>query len=290
MKQLTLSPQFEEKLQRLPKPPVELLYIGEELDTVVASKPIVAVVGTRKPTAYGKQMTASIVEELVRNGVVICSGNALGIDVLAQKTALEHNGKIISIVPSGLNNIYPATNRPIVEKIVKNNGIIITEYEKGHVPRPEEFLARNRLIAALSDYVLIPEAAERSGSLNTAKHAKEIGVPVGAVPGNIGNPMSGGTNSLIANKDAQLVRSASDILKNLDIDETKTETASLFEATGVEADIINAIKTHGAATISIIQSETSLDTAEIQRKISMLEIKGAVRKDDAGNWHITKTC
>jgi len=285
MNKLTLTEPFHKKLSRLPNKVGDLTYLGADLASY-DDLSIVAIVGTRKPTPYGKMMTEKLASELTRAGVIIVSGNALGIDVIAQSSALKAGGRVISVLPSGLDNIYPATNRVVAEKITKSGGTLITEFEPGHVPMAHDFLHRNRIVAALSDLVIIPEAAARSGSLNTANHAMNMQIPVCVVPGNVTSPMSGGTNQLLK-VGAHVVTETEDILRLLGIDSKSKQTQlNLVGETPAETIILEKISL-GVADAETLQTETNLSTVEFQSAMTMLEVQGRIAQNSLGSWNLT---
>lgn len=151
------------------KPPVTLYYCG----TLPKSRvPTVAIVGTRKPTAYGKEVTHRLAYDLAQRGIIIVSGLALGVDGLAHQAALEAGGTTLAVLPCGLPKIYPARHRDLATSIVAKGGALITEHDSDQeFSYQSNFLERNRIVAGLADAVLITEAAARSGTLNTAAHA-----------------------------------------------------------------------------------------------------------------------
>ena len=282
MKILTLNSTLQDKLSRLKKPVGELKYIGIDPNTL-SDKPMVAIVGSRKLTPYGQKITEMLATELSRAGVVIVSGLAFGVDITAHKAVLDTGGHTIAILPSGLNNIYPASHTRIAEQITKQ-GSLISEYPDDHMPRKIEFLERNRIIAGLSDLVIITEATERSGSLNTAKHAKSIRVPICAVPGPITSPLSGGTNLLIQ-QGAHLVTCTEDVLKLLNIDKNKVQQTSLLGSNDQETTILQIIA-NGTNDATLIQQELNMATSDFQTALTMLEIDGRIYQDGVGNWYL----
>ena len=288
MKTLKVTDYFQSKLDQLLEPAGKLTYSGEDL-AAYTGKPVVAIVGTRKPTPYGKKVTEEIAADLARAGVVVISGNALGVDVAAQNSAIDAGGKVISVLQSGLDSIYPATNRKDAERLLQSGGTLITEFEPGHTPHKHDFLHRNRLIAALADAVVVTEAALRSGSLNTARHASAMGIPVFAVPGNVtSSPTSGGTNLLLASDEALAVLSARDVLKKLQITPTPKPQPST-KPPGYTEDEVAVLKELSAATsdIETISEQTGLCTPAVQATLSSLEVQGAITQDSLGNWHIS---
>jgi DNA processing protein len=280
MKKLILKPNLKKKLDRLPDKVDELSFLGADPNEL-AKHPIVAVVGTRKPTPYGKRITEQITSELARAGVVIVSGLAYGVDIIAAKATITENGSTIAILPSGLENIYPASHAKIAKKI-KENGCLISEFPPKHKPIRHEFLQRNRIIAAMSNLVIIPEAAARSGSLNTAKHAIEMGIPVCVVPGPVTSSMSEGTNNLVKEGKAKLITSAQDVLEMLGVN---TKAKDVLGNNDAENAILDIIK-QGISETQLIQQETELSTDKFQTSLTMLEIDGKIHQDELGNWYI----
>ncbi|MCA9328684.1 DNA-processing protein DprA [Candidatus Saccharibacteria bacterium] len=284
IKKLTLNEHLLKRLARLKDSPDVLYSLGADINELL-TRPSVAIVGSRKMTPYGRRVTEKFASDLSRAGVVIISGNAFGIDVTAQKAALEAGGKVISVIPSDLNHVYPASNQLIARKIVEFGGALISEHADNKTPRADEFLARNRIIAALADAVLIPEAAERSGSLNTAKHAKEIQTPIYAVPGPIDNLLSTGTNNLIKNG-AHIATSADDVLALLQVN-PKSKQTSLLGATDIETSILTVLS-EGVADTTLLAHKTNQKLEELQTALTMLEINGRVSRDSAGNWRLDR--
>lgn len=282
MKILTLKPPLLKKLDRLTNKVKVLTYLGVDPNSII-SGPVVAIVGTRKPTPYGKQVTELLASELSRAGVVVVSGLAFGVDIIAHKAVLDAGGKTIAVIASGLKNIYPASHQKIAEKITKQ-GSTISEYPENHMPRKVEFLERNRIIAGLSDLVIIPEAAERSGSLNTAKHAESMGIPVCAVPGPINSPLSAGSNWLIQ-QGANLITSSDDVLKLLNMDKSANRQISLLGSNDQETAILQIIA-DGINDPQLIQLAINISTADLQISLTMLEIAGRIEQNSLGAWHI----
>ncbi|MDD5295073.1 MAG: DNA-processing protein DprA, partial [Patescibacteria group bacterium] len=177
--------------------PPPLIYYKGELD--LKNDFTLAVVGTRKFTAYGEQITDYLVKDLAANGLTIASGLALGIDSLAHLATLATGGKTIAVLGSGLDreNIYPSQNRYLADKIIASGGAIMSELPLGTPPLRHNFPQRNRLISGLSLGTLVIEAGEKSGALITAAYALEQNREVFAVPGHIHSPVSAGPNKLI---------------------------------------------------------------------------------------------
>lgn len=180
------------------------------------SKKAVAVVGTRKVTTYGRQVTQMITEGLVSAGLVIVSGLARGVDKIAHETTINNQGLTVAVLGCGLDMIYPPEHQPLAERIVQAGGAVVSEFPLGVEAAPGNFPARNRIISGLCLGVVVTEAAEDSGSLITASCAAEQGREVFAVPGPITSPLSAGTSELLK-KGARLVSGVGDILEELGI-------------------------------------------------------------------------
>lgn len=199
-------------LKGLEDPPVLLFYRGTLANL---HKPGLAMVGARQATAYGRQLTRKIAGDLSRLGFVVISGLARGIDAAAHEASLEVGGATTGVLGSGLDRIYPAEHRGLAEAMVDRDQLLISEWPPGCPPKPHHFPIRNRLISGLSQGVIVIEAAAKSGSLITARHALDQGKHLFAVPGLITNPMAKGPNGLIARGEAQLFESVETVLEQL---------------------------------------------------------------------------
>lgn len=203
-----LNKTYPQRLRLIPNNPNRIWVKGKDLN--LFNQPSLAVIGSRKYSQYGRQVTKKLVSGLVKAGFVIISGMARGIDSLAHKTALDCNGQTIAVLGSGLGYIYPPENHKLYHKI----DLVISEYPPNSSPKRHYFLERNRIISGLADGVLIIEASERSGTLNTAKHAAEQNKEVFAVPGPITSANTKGTTWLI-NQGAKAVHCLKDIIEEL---------------------------------------------------------------------------
>ena len=264
---------FPEQLKTIHSAPKRLFYLGEPL---LGLSPAVAIVGSRKPTVYGKEVTKQLAGELARVGVTVISGLALGIDATAHRAALEAGGRTIAVLGNGLDEIYPATHRNLAKDILSNDGTIVSEYDVGTPALPQHFPARNRIVSALSDGVLITEAAVKSGTLITANFALEQGRTVMAVPGNITSPMSEGTNNLIKTGAAP-VANAQDVLHALGLEAQtlkKDETAAYSPE---EAAIIELLS-EGITDNDELLVKSELETGLFNQTMTMLEISGRIKE------------
>jgi DNA processing protein len=188
------------------------LWVAGTLDGLRA--PAVAVVGTRAPSEAGRRRARVFAEELARAGICIVSGLALGIDAAAHEGALTAGAPTVGVLGGGHACFFPPRNRELAVQIALRGGAVVSPFAPDVVPQPWQFLARNAIIAALADAVLVVEAAARSGALNTAGHAADRGIPVLAVPGDVDRPKAAGCNALIRDG-ATLVRDAADVLAAL---------------------------------------------------------------------------
>ncbi|WP_333583012.1 DNA-processing protein DprA [Lactobacillus acetotolerans] len=184
---------YPEKLRQIYQPPLILFARG---DLTLLQRKIITIVGSRLATSYSKIVINNLVPSLVKKHLVIASGLAKGVDGMAHTATLRNNGKTIAVVGNGLNHFYPMSNHGIQEKIVEN-GLLLSEYLPDTPPRPFRFPERNRILAGLSESVVVTEAKERSGSLITANLALQENRNVYAVPGPITSQLSAGTNKLI---------------------------------------------------------------------------------------------
>lgn len=271
--------EFLQILSYLAKPPKSLNYIG----TLPKERlPTVAIVGTRKPTAYGKEVTQRFASELASRGVVIVSGNALGIDAIAHKAALEAGGITLAVLGNGLPMIYPATNKQLAEAIVDRGGAVISEYERNEDARPHYFLERNRLVSGLADAVIITEAAARSGTLNTAMHALEQAKELFVVPGQITSPMSMGCNQLIIQGATPLLH-VEQVLEAIAPNLLKPQAVLALGSNELETKIIGLLQ-QGVRDGDEIQKQVHCAASALSTALTMLEIHGIVRALGANRW------
>jgi DNA processing protein len=282
VKTLTVnSPLFPSQLRAIPNPPQQLYYLGD-LEAVLAL-PRLAVVGSRKVSAYGKSVTLRLAKEAAGQGIVIVSGLALGVDSLAHEAAIEAGGKTIAVLPSGVENIYPAGHHQLAKRILQQGGVLVSEYPHDVEAFKGNFIARNRIISGLSDAVLITEAAIKSGSLHTANFASEQGRTLMAVPGNITSELSVGTNNLIK-LGASPVTELRDILSAMNIQQTSKKAVA--RGSSLEETVILELIMHGVSDASELLHRSQLETALFNQTLTMLEITGKIRAVGSGKWGI----
>jgi DNA processing protein len=277
---------YPDYLREIPAPP-GLLYLQGEIKEI--DRFAVAVVGTRRLTTYGRQVTRELVTGLVSNGVTIVSGLARGIDSIAHKTALELGGRTIAVLGSGLDTVYPAEHRPLAASIIRDGqGAVISEYGLGVKPEARNFPPRNRIISGLSLGVVIVEAGARSGALITANYALEQDRDVFAVPGNITSPASKGPNRLLQ-EGAKLVTSACDILEELNLH-------MVFEQTAVQLALPEtadeaALMAHLSAQpvhVDELSRASGLSSNLVSSTLTLMELKGMVQQVGGMNYALIR--
>lgn len=259
-------------LKEIPDPPPYFYLLG----TLPAARTAIAVVGSRNASAYGIATATRLVRELAEQGIAIVSGLAQGVDAAAHRAALQVGGSTIGVLGCGIDQVYPPENRHLFEEMAARGGII-SEFPVGTPPEAPNFPRRNRIISGLSRGVLVVEAAERSGSLITARFALDQGREVFAVPGNITFRASRGTNSLIK-QGAKLVDTVADI-----VGELPPETAGLPLWARQQTFNLNADETklcslldNGPLHIDELTSRSGLTVPTVSAMLLRLELQGAV--------------
>lgn len=245
-------------------------------------RPTVAIVGTRKPTTYGKEVTYRLAYDLAKRGVVIVSGLALGTDGIAHKAALEANGVTVAVLANGLPQIYPASHRQLAADIVARNGAVISEYEPETPARSYHFLQRNRIVSGISDAIIITEAAARSGTLNTASHALEQGREVFVVPGNITSPLSAGCNQLLR-QGATPVTCAEDVLEVIAPQLLKSQSQLALGDNPLQTQILQLLQ-QGIRDGDHLQTNSGATPSQFATELTMMEINGLIRNLGANQW------
>lgn len=264
-------------------PAVEKLHVaGNNIDDLL-SRPRVAIVGSRKITPYGKTVTAQFAGELARQGIVIVSGLAYGVDATAHKAALEAGGLTIAVLPTGLDDIYPKTHHNLAMQIVGQGGALLSEYDEGTPAYRWNFIERNRIVSGMSDALLITEAAINSGTMHTARFALEQGKDVLTVPGNITSPTSAGTNHLIK-VGANPAVSAEDVLNVLGI--KPIETKPRIKAGNPQEQCILNLLEENISDGSELLAKAALPVDLFNQTLTMMEITGKVRSVGANQWTI----
>jgi DNA processing protein len=282
VKKLTIhNSAYPSVLQNIASPPKELYYIGAEPDQWLL-RPRVAIVGSRGISPYGRRVTEDFAYELARRGFTIVSGLALGVDAVAHAAALKAGGVHLAVLANGLDNIYPASNTQLARELLQQGGAIMSEYPEGTPGFKQNFVARNRIVAGLSDAVLITEATEQSGTLHTAKFALEQGRDVMVVPGNITSPNSVGCNNLIK-AGASPVCSIEDILHVLGAKNLVATTVVHIGDTPEEQAILDELY-HGISDAHELLVATTIEPLLFTQTLTMLELSGKIRPLGNNHW------
>lgn len=274
---------FSQRLSHIANPPKSLCYMGKLPET---KAPVISIVGSRKPSAYGKEVTERLATDLAKAGCVIVSGLALGVDCIAQKAAIEAGGTVVAVVPNELPDISPRTNYQLAMSIIEQGGAVVSEWMKGDnkIVNRWSFLERNRLVSGLADGIIITEAAERSGTLNTASHALNQGRDLFVVPGNITSPLSAGCNTLLK-QGAYLVTGADDVLSIIAPEKLQKDNGQELAASAtIEEAIIIKLISEGLRDGDEIQQKSGLSASDFATALTMLEINGVIKPLGANNW------
>lgn len=276
---------YPQRLKEISDPPICLYVKGDIEKLKIESKLCFAIVGTRKPTAYGEQITQIFSKGIAEAGFTIVSGMALGVDTCAHRGALEENGTTIAVLGCGVNVIYPPSNRKLYGDIQKN-GCVISEFPPGHTVLPGLFVARNRIISGLSVGVLVVEGLKDSGALITARYAAEQGRDVFAPPVPITSRFSEAPNMLIK-QGAKFVTSVEDILEEYGQTQKvkQCNNVAMKQLTGNELSTAQFIQQEPHAIDEIIV-ELQLPVNEILKTLSLLELKGVIEKNSEGKYQL----
>ena len=268
---------YPECLKEISNPPLKLYYKGN-LDLLKEER-LIAVVGTRNPSSYGKLCCEYMVKKMTSANITIVSGFAKGIDSIAHKTSLLTGGKTIAVIASGLDIVYPASNLSLYREI-EEKGLILSEYEAGVKPFKFNFPQRNRIIAGLSKGIIVVESKDRGGSLITADLALEFNRDVYAVPGDVFSEYSKGCNNLIRDSKA---KSLSNINELLDDYSWKIEEKNINNKyTQNQLLILNSLSSE--KNLDNILIETKIEQTEILAELMALEIMGVIKSIAGGRY------
>lgn len=249
---------------------------------------VVAIVGARAATAYGEFVAADLAGALARSGITVVSGGAYGIDGVAHRAALGVHGRTIAVMAGGVDRFYPAGHAALISQVARE-GAVISEVALGVTPSRWRFLARNRLIAALSDATVVVEAGWRSGSLNTAGHAAALGRALGAVPGPVTSPASAGCHRLMREYDAVCITTPDEVRElagwNAVDDKPaaeKTKGAVSDDAGSIRSRVVDALSMRVARDIDAIARRTGCAIAEVQAAIGLMVLEGVAQTSEEG--------
>ena len=275
-----LSKGYPQKLAEIDDPPLVLYVKGNE---ELLTKKSISIVGTRKPTTYGKIVCEKFSKELSEAGLVTVSGLAYGIDTIVAEKTLETGGKTIAVLAGGLDSIYPSQNTGLASKIVEKGGLLVTEYHIGIKPANYHFVNRNRIVSALGLGLVIVEAGKHSGTMTTANFALEQSRELFVVPGNINSLQSEGTNSLIDQMPDIFTISTNRILFKLGI-KKQTEPKSAMQVDLIENSILDLLKVQ-EMSFDAICDELKISASALSATLIKLEMFGLVKKGEGNIYY-----
>jgi DNA processing protein len=259
---------YPASLKDLSQPPSPLFMLG---DNSLLNAPLIGVVGTREPTQYGLRIATLLSRALSRGGACVVSGMARGIDAAAHRAALDQPGKTLAVLGTGIDVPYPVGNRDL-HRAISEKGLVISESGPGLGARKGAFPKRNRIIAALCPVTIVVEAGDKSGAINTANQATDLGRTVAAVPGPIDSPQSIGTNRLIRDG-ATVIASIDDALSLVGL--TPSAPAPPYHLSELDATVWNAIS-RGPLSVDAICDKTNLRARDALTAVTSLELQGMV--------------
>ncbi len=281
------SEYYPDTLRDIEDPPRKLYVLG---DVLLLSEKSIAIVGSRKCTEYGRKQGTKFAYNLSKEGFVIISGMAIGIDSSAHIGALEAGEKTIAVLGSGFNNIYPPENKKLFERILNNKGAIITEYQPNIERAPDNFRKRNRIISGLSMGVLVIEAAQKSGTGITVGYARRQKKPVFCIPNSLENKKGEGTNRLLK-RDAILATDVNDILEYYNMKKIKQISFDEIEKR-IEIPVkpeyakVYKIIEKGPIHINQISKETGMSIGELNSLLLMMELEGLISNKSGNNYEV----
>ena len=268
---------YPDMLKEIYDPPVALFCRG---DLSLLHEPAIGVVGTRRPTNYGKSMARQLGQDLSKSGLTLVSGAARGIDTIAHQAALEIGGNTIAVLGCGVDRVYPAENKFLMKNLV-DQGLVISEFLMGSKPDAPNFPRRNRIISGLSKGIIVVEAAEKSGSLITAYYALDQNREVFSVPGQANSEQSKGTNQLIK-QGAQLVASVEDVLAELSerfqMGMSTGQQELIIALDGPDQTVYEQLSRENPMHIDDLAQATGLTTFGLLPTLLKLELKGHVQQ------------
>lgn len=280
---------YPKLLKKIPNPPIILYLKGNiKILHLVQNEKLIAIVGTRHITSYGRQVTEMFAGELAQAGLVIVSGMAFGVDGVAHASCLKSGGKTIAVLGNGVDLPYPRENEKLYDEILGSDGLIISEYAPGEPPSVGSFPARNRIVAGMSNAILVTEGAKDSGSLITASFGLEYGRKVFAVPGPITSSLSAAPLRLIE-KGAKLVVSSEDVIREMGIKTSDLpKNQKKFESLSHEENKIIELIENEPMGFDEIARRLKIEPSKLGTILSMMEIKGLI-KNSGGSYSVIQT-
>lgn len=264
-------------------PPLALWVLGSRPVAELTDRAI-SIVGTRAASGYGEHVTTEIAGDLAVDGWTIVSGAAFGVDGAAHRAALGVGGLTVAVLACGVDRAYPAGHARLLRQIAQN-GAVVSEYAPGTTPAKHRFLARNRLVASLSDGVVVVEAGWRSGARNTVSWARKLGRPVMAVPGPVTSASSTGCNRMIREGEARLVASAGDVVEEagpIGLRDGPEVVRDLDALSGDALLVYEALPAAGPRGVRELSELSGVAVEHVRAVLPLLEMEGFVGCDDTG--------
>lgn len=279
--------EYPEQLKKIKNPPKQL-YVKGNIELLHTKG--IAIIGSRGCTEYGKKMARKFAKELSLEGFTIVSGMAIGVDSFAHIGSIEGTGKTIAVIPSGFNNVYPEENKKLFEEIIKNGGLVITEYDENVKADSKKFLERNRIVSGLAVGTLVVEGGYRSGTSVTAKITKKQGKKVFCIPSSLENEKGITPNKLIK-EGAILVTEVADIVEkypNINLQKEKAKNIKIEKDEICEEykDVYNLLNKEKSMHINEIVKKVNLNINEITYKLMMLELDDKIVSLPGNNFKI----
>ncbi|MFM2359855.1 MAG: DNA-protecting protein DprA [Bacteroidota bacterium] len=271
------DPQYPQRLLNCYDCPSLLYFRG---NAPLNQQRIVAVIGTRNNSDYGKQVCEQIIAELATENILVVSGLALGIDTIAHKAALKNQLETVGVLAHGLDRIYPVSNKSLARQMIEQGGLL-TEFRSASNPDKQNFPKRNRIVAGISDLVLVIETGIKGGSMITAELANSYNRDVFALPGNIYHPQSEGCHYLIRSNKASLVTSAADVCKLMNWKQTKPHNQQIqrqlfIELNPAEQQLYNILQQREAVHIDELFYKSNMSSSAVAAGLLSLELQGVV--------------
>lgn len=282
---------YPERLKKITDPPENLYYKGDWDQNLFEN--CLAVVGSRKMTKYGEKICTNLVSQVAARGITIVSGFMYGIDAMAHRAAVRVGGKTIAVMPCGIEKIHPAYQKKLYKEILKKNGLIVSEWADYQSAAKWTYPKRNRIVAGLSQAVLIVQAAEKSGSLITARLAEKFKRKLFAVPGPLTSSVSIGTANLIKEGKAEIVTDAKDIVKVFQKKQYKiklqeSQNANLADQNSLEKRITNTLKVE-PLSIDELARKLKISVNILGSTLSEMQIKGFL-EEESGKYYLSDNC
>lgn len=266
--------EYPNQLREIQDFPICLYFKG---DISLLKENCIAIIGTRKPTFYGREVTRYFSKELCEGGMVTVSGLAYGLDSEVANASIDAKGKTIAVLGGGLDLIYPAQNQNLADKIVEKGGLLLSEYPIGRRPTQYSFLERNRIISGISLGALVVEAGKKSGTLNTIKHAIDQGREVFAIPGSIFSQASEGVNDLINEIPDIFTTSPKQILERFNIKPKSEENSENKQVNDDEKLVLDALY-EGEMDFDSLEAKTNISSKSLISLLTRMEISGLIKK------------